>query len=192
MPRQGLSRESVVRAAVALIEEKGVPQFSMGALARRLQVKPASLYNHIESFEQLLTLVGETAVHQLVTLETQAIAGKREQQALFALAQAYRLFAREHYQLYRIIMAFPKWDNPVLEQEAGEIVSPILQVLADYGLTRDQQFHWQRVLRAEMAGFAFHEQAGGFSHFPADPNESFNIAIQCLSDGLRRAGCADL
>lgn len=43
MPRQGLSKESVVQAAVDLIEEKGVSQFSMGKLAQRLKIKPASL-----------------------------------------------------------------------------------------------------------------------------------------------------
>ena len=192
MPRQALSREQVIQAAADLIEEKGIPRFSMGELARRLQIKPASLYNHIESIEQLLALVGKDAVRRLTALEKEAIAGKNGQKALFALAQAYRLFAREHYQLYRLIMAFPRWDNPMLEQEAGEIVSPILQVLSDYGLTDEQQYHWQRVLRAEMAGFAFHEQAGGFSHFPVDPEESFRIAIQCLSDGLCRAGGAGL
>ena len=188
MPRQGLSQDVVLRAAVDLIEEGGLPHFSMGELARRLQVKPASLYNHVESLEQLLALVGDDAVKKLVAAETRAIAGKRGQEALFALAQAYRLFARNHYQLYRIIMAFPKWENPVLEQEAGEIVSPILQVLSDYGLTEEQQIHWQRILRAQMAGFAFHEQAGGFSHYSADPDESFRLGVQCLSDGLRRAG----
>ena len=192
MPRQGLSQEQVIQAAADLIEENGIPHFSMGELARRLQIKPASLYNHIESIEQLLDLVGNDAVKKLTAPEKQAIAGKNGQKALFALAQAYRLFARKHYQLYRIIMAFPKWENPILEQEAGEIVSPILQVLSDYGLTEEQQNHWQRILRAQMAGFAFHEQAGGFSHYPADPEESFSIAIQCLSDGLCRAGGAGL
>ena len=39
-----------------------------------------------------------------------------------------------------------------------------------------------------MGGFAFHEQSGGFSHFPVGQNESFRIAIQCLADGLRKAG----
>ena len=85
-------------------------------------------------------------------------------------------------------MAFPKLDNPTLEQEAGKIVSPILEVLSSYGLTETQQYHWQRVLRAVMGGFAFHEQSGGFSHFQIDQNESFRIAIQCVADGLRGTG----
>ena len=39
-----------------------------------------------------------------------------------------------------------------------------------------------------MVGFAVHEHAGGFSRFPVDENESYRIAIQCISEGLHRAG----
>lgn len=188
MPKQGLSKESVVQAASQLIEEEGVAQFSMAKLALRLHIKTASLYNHVESLEKLMEYVGEDAVHQIAELEKQAIEGKQHDKALFALAEAYRAFVRQHYELYRVIMAFPKWGNSMMEQEAGKIVSPILEVLSGYGLTEAQQYHWQRVLRAVMGGFAFHEQSGGFSHFPVEQNESFRIAIQCVADGLRQAG----
>lgn len=188
VPKQGLSKQSVVQAAIQLIEEKGIDRFSMAKLAQRLNIKTASLYNHIDSLNQLLECVGEDAVSRIVGQETLAIAGKECDDALFALAEAYRTFVREHYELYRVIMAFPKLENPTLEQEAGKIISPILEVLSGYGLTEEQRQHWQRVLRAVMGGFAFHEQSCGFSHLPADQNESFRIAIQCVADGLRKAG----
>ena len=54
--------------------------------------------------------------------------------------------------------------------------------------TKAQTAHWQRVLRGVMYGFAAHEQAGGFSHEAVDENESYRIAIQCVVDGLHRAG----
>ena len=62
MPRQGLCRERVVEAAVALIEERGAERFSMGELAKRQCVKPASLYNHVESLDALLEAVGFQAI----------------------------------------------------------------------------------------------------------------------------------
>lgn len=54
MSRNGLSKEKVVKAAVALIEQSGMAEFSMRALADSLQIKTASLYNHVESMEYLL------------------------------------------------------------------------------------------------------------------------------------------
>ena len=62
MPKQGLTKESVVQAANQLIEESGMVRFSMAKLAQRLHIKTASLYNHVESLEKLLEYVGEDAV----------------------------------------------------------------------------------------------------------------------------------
>lgn len=191
MPRQGLSRESVIKAAIVLIEEQGIAQFSMGELARRLGVKPASLYNHVKSLEYLRECVGEEVIRQLVQVEDQAIEGKKGDAALFSLAQAHRHFAKEHVRLYQFIMALPQWQNPTLEQHAEAVIVPILKVLSGYGLSTTQQYHWQRILRSMMVGFAFHEQAHDFARFPADAEESFRISIQCLADGLRQAGGVD-
>ena len=96
MPKQGLSKESVVQATIQLIEEKGIDQFSMAKLAQRLNIKTASLYNHIDSLNQLLECVGEDAVRRIAGQETLAIAGKKYDDALFALAETYRTFVREH------------------------------------------------------------------------------------------------
>ena len=49
MPRAGLQPERVVTEAVALVDEVGLDQLSMGALAKRLGVRPPSLYNHIKN-----------------------------------------------------------------------------------------------------------------------------------------------
>lgn len=86
-------------------------------------------------------------------------------------------------------MAFPRLESAALEQEAGKIVSPILEVLSSYGLT-EQQHHWQRVLRAVMGGFAFHEQSGGFSHFQADASVGKKVQPMMLS--LMRKGGFDI
>ncbi|HJA94456.1 MAG TPA: TetR/AcrR family transcriptional regulator [Candidatus Eisenbergiella merdipullorum] len=188
MPRQGLGKERIVQEAVELIEENGLAGFSMGELARSLNVKTASLYNHVESMDHLLEEVGFFSVSMLVDAESQAIAEKKGDAALFALAEALRTFAREHYQLYRVIMGFARQENRMLDKGAEKIIKPILRVLSDYGLSEEQQIHWQRVLRGIMYGFAAHEQAGGFSHYPADVDESYRIAIQCVVDGLHRAG----
>lgn len=188
MPRQGLSRAVVVQTAVELIEEYGIAQFSLGKLARRLNVKTASLYNHVDSHKQLMECVSKEAIRRLVQAEETAIAGKSGDKALYALAEAFRRFAREHVQLYRIIMVIPEWDDPSFAQEASIIIAPMLRVLSEYGLSTTQKYHWQRIIRSMMVGFAFHEQANDFSYIPVDREESFRIAIQCVADGLHKAG----
>jgi len=188
MPRQGLNRDTIVEASIRLIEEKGYAAFSMSELAKSLNIKTASLYNHIESLDTLCTEVGLAAVAQMVAKEQKAIEGKEKDEALFAIADAYRAFAKEHNELYRVIMSLQKSKNEVLERAAGQITGPIMQVLSGYGLSKTEQMHWQRILRSMMHGFAAHEEAGGFSHFPVDKDESYRMAVQCIADGLPNAG----
>ena len=63
----------------------------------------------------LLEAVAFQAIARLARAEEQAIAGREGDAALFALAEAYRAFAREHNALYRVIMGFPRW-NKALEE----------------------------------------------------------------------------
>lgn len=188
MPRQGLTRETVIRTAIEMIDSKGVASFSMVALAKALHVKTASLYNHIESLEALYSAVALSAIAQMVQAEETAVAGKSGDAALWSLASAYRGFAREHYHLYRFILAALGQDNPELEQAAAAVIQPILRILSGYGLCREQQVHWQRILRSVMHGFVAHETAGGFSHFPIGSDESYRLAIQWITAAVAAAG----
>mgnify|MGYP001288864288 FL=1 len=188
MPRQGLNREAVIAAAIRLIEEKGISKFSLNELAKSLHIKPASLYSHIESSEALLTDIGVIAVRQMVSSEKEAIEGKTGDEALFALASAYRKFAKEHYELYLLIMNIPKGKNPVLELAAEDIVQPIMEVLGSYKIDRETQLHYQRAVRSMMHGFVAHEEYGAFSHYPVDRDKSFEISIGLIAESLRRLG----
>jgi TetR/AcrR family tetracycline transcriptional repressor len=57
--QRGLTRERLVSAALALIDEDGLEALSMRALADRLEVKAASLYWHVRDRRELLELLAE-------------------------------------------------------------------------------------------------------------------------------------
>lgn len=63
MPRQGLNKEVVINTAIQLIEEKGISHFLLNALAKSLNIKPASLYTHIQNIDALFTDIGKLAVN---------------------------------------------------------------------------------------------------------------------------------
>ena len=184
MAKKGLTKETVINAAVALIEKNGVASFSLRNLASALEIRVSSLYNHISGQNELLTEVGTRAVTLLTAMEEEAIAGKETDDALFALADAYRLFAVEHPELYRIIMGVHILRLTVLETEIKKIVAPILTVLSGYGLPEDRQMHYQRILRSIMHGFYAHESTGGFTYTQIDRETSYRLAIQCVAGAL--------
>lgn len=184
MFHKGLNREALIDAAKRLIEESGVSAFSMRTLADKLGVKAASLYAHIESMDALFTEVGLSALNDQKAAQLFAVQGEKRDQAVMALADSYRAFAKEHSELYRLIMQMPMGNNEALKTAAAMTAEPVMQVLADYSISVERRMHWQRVLRGVMHGFASQEAAGYFSHYPVALEESYHLAIHCVIDGL--------
>ena len=125
MPRQGLTRTDVLRACLRLIDEKGFEGFSMHELARRLNIRPASLYNHVENESTLLARIGQTATERFARALEEAVENKTGEEALASLADAWLNFADVHAGLYAVVWrtlkpgtAKPAFLAPV-EQAAG-------------------------------------------------------------------------
>lgn len=184
MIHKGLNKEAVVKAAIKLIEEKGCENFSMRLLADVLGIKTASLYNHVSGMEELYTGVAMFSLRLQKQFLVESIKGRQKDEAVYALADAYRRFAREHWELYRVIMGIPKVPNTVLKEAAAQIIDLIMQVLSGFTIDDTGRMHWQRILRSIMHGFISQEKAGYFSHFDTDADESYRIAVRCYLDGL--------
>ena len=141
----------------------------------------------MKNAEELSTEVGLRAIKNLASEMDKAVKGKTADHALLSLAVTYRTFARKNPDLYRVIMALPMTDNEVLIRATPEYVEPILRVLSAYKLSEEQKLHWQRIVRSVMHGFASQENAGFFSHYPINSDESYRLAITALIDCIRRA-----
>lgn len=186
MFHKGLTKEIIITAAKEMIEQDGFQQFSMRKLAEKLGVKTASLYTHVESMEVLFTEVGLSALKEQKKYLMSAVKEKQRDDAVTALADAFRKFVFEHPELYRFIAQIPSGDDEVLKEAAAMTAEPFMHVLADYHISDDKRMHWQRVLRALMHGFVCEEQAGYFSHYPISTDQSYKISIYCIIDGLHK------
>lgn len=178
MSRRGLTRAEVVRAATELIEDEGTGGFSLRGLARKLHVKASSLYNHISGMDELFTEVGYYAIGELKRTQLAAIEGKRRDDAVLALAEAYYRFGKERPELYKVILSLPMVKNDALLSAAGDIVEPIMAAMDGYILSGADKMHLQRVLRSIMHGFISQEEAGCFRHFPVEISESYRMAVR--------------
>ena len=184
MARKGLTREKIIATARKFIEEKGYKNFSLRALAALLNIKAASLYNHIQNAEEISIEIGIEAINELIKTQEEAIVGKPRQEAIWALAVAYLDFALQKPELYKIIMLLPAMDDEVIVKLRPKIVEPAIKAVSLYQLNEEQKMHWQRVLRGTMHGFASEEYAGYFRHFAVDVNESYRLAIMNIIAAL--------
>ncbi len=63
--REPLDRESIVAAGIALADERGVEKLTMRQLAERLGFKVMALYNHVDSKDELLTLMVDAVAREI-------------------------------------------------------------------------------------------------------------------------------
>jgi AcrR family transcriptional regulator len=64
--RASLTREHVLRAALAVADENGIESLSMRLLGRRLGVEAMSLYNHVANKDDILDGIVDLVVEEIV------------------------------------------------------------------------------------------------------------------------------
>lgn len=184
MNRGKINKEIIIEEAVKLLEEKGVNNFSLRSVAKSLGVKASSLYNHINNMEDLIYGVCNYSLELLNNEEIEAINGREKEEAIYALSLTYRKFAKEHKELYKVIMKIFTYNNQRIDEIGGKITIPFMKVLDLYNLENDEKAHWQRILRSILHGFVSQEEAGYFSHYPIDEETTFKYGVASFIDGL--------
>ena len=181
--RAGLDQASVVEAAVKLIDEEGIEQLSLGRLAERLGVRTPSLYNHVAGLPGLKHDLTLYCLHDLLDLILRSTVGKSRTEAIFALADAYRAYAREAPGRYALTVQAPDPGDQEVQALAQQLVDVVRAVLAPYRLSEEEAIHAIRGLRSIVHGFISLEVAGGFA-MPVDLDASFHWLINLFIAGL--------
>lgn len=174
--RPGVTLDRLVETSLDLIQEEGEQALTFVALARKLGIKPPSLYNHVRSIDELKNTLRLRGLKLLESEMKHAVMGRSESAALIALCHAYRHFAQAHPALYRMTLASTEHDDEALQAAGRACLEVLLAVLNGYGLEGERALHAIRCLRSALHGFVSLEIAGGFA-LPLDLDESFDILI---------------
>ena len=182
--RAGLTRERLALIGGELADEIGFDRVTMSELARKVSVRPASLYSHVASSHDLSTLIGLLALKDLADVAAAAVAGRSGKDALSAFADACRDFAREHPGLYAATRL--PLDRETAANSAGVRHAEMMRaILRGYDLPEPEQTHAVRLLGSTIHGFIALEGSGGFSHSDPDAQESWTRIVDALDVTLR-------
>ncbi len=181
--RVGIDRDAVVHAAAKIADDEGWDALTLARVATKLRVRSPSLYNHVGGLEALRRELKLLVMRELNTALTRATIGKSRDDAVRALAAAYRAFVKRHPGTYAATMVAAPKNDPAVEAAAGHLVETCLSVLSGYGLDRRDGIHAIRAMRSAVHGFAALEIAGGFG-IPLDVDKSFDWLVASLLNGL--------
>ncbi|MFJ9805756.1 TetR/AcrR family transcriptional regulator [Streptomyces wuyuanensis] len=184
MARAGLTAERLTQAGAELADEVGFDQVTVSALARRFDVKVASLYSHLKSSQDLKTRIALLALEELADRAADALAGRSGKDALTAFANVYRDYAHEHpgrFDAARFRLA----PEAAAAGAGGRHAQMTRAILRGYDLSEPDRTHAVRLLGSVFHGYVSLELAGGFSHSAPDSQESWSRALDALDALLR-------
>lgn len=179
VPRAGLGRERVVVEAARVADEVGYQQLTLAAIAQRFGVALPSLYKHVTGLDGVQRGVAVLALRELGEQLAGATDGRRRDDALRAMATAYRDYAHAHPGRYAATLRAPD-PTDAAHMEAGEAaVRVVYALLESYGIRGGDAVDATRSVRAALHGFVALESAGGFG-MPQDVDRSYARLV----DGL--------
>ncbi|MFG2606303.1 TetR/AcrR family transcriptional regulator [Streptomyces sp. NPDC048514] len=184
MVRAGLTTERLVRAGAELADEVGFEQVTVSALARRFDVRVASLYSHLRNSQDLKTRIALLALEELADRAADALAGRAAKDALTAFANVYRDYAREHPGRYAAAR-HPMDAQTAAASAGGRHALMTRAILRGYDLPEPSETHAVRLLGSVFHGYVSLETAGGFSHSAPDSQESWTRILDALDALLR-------
>ena len=179
MPRAGLSPDRVVAEAAAVADDAGLEHLTLAAVAQRVGVALPSLYKHIAGIDALHRGLAILGMRELAGRLVRAVMGRTGRDALEAVADAYRDFARNRPGLYAATLRAPRPDDEehvAVSQEALEVA---FAVMRSYRLEGADAVHAIRIFRSAMHGFVAQEASGAFG-MAESVDESYRLLVELL------------
>ena len=177
--RAGLTADRLVAAGAELADAEGLEAVTVSALARRFGVRPASVYSHLASSEDLRTRITLRALAELADRAEPALAGRSGRDALVALADTYRDYAHAHPGRYAAAQL--RLDAETARSSAGPRHAAMARaVLIGYDVAEPDRTHAVRLLGSVIRGFVDLELGGSFEHSEPDAESSWRRSLDAL------------
>lgn len=180
-----LSRDSIVAAALTFLDREGWDALTINALATQLGTKGPSLYNHVNSLDDLRRTVRMRVVGDIIDMLTTVGQGRTRDDAVMVMASAYRSYAHHHPGRYSAFTRMPLGgDDPEFTEATRAAAAPVISVLASYGLEGENAFYAALEFWSAMHGFVLLEMTGVMNGI--DTDAVFTDMVLRLASGMER------
>jgi AcrR family transcriptional regulator len=180
-----LSRDSIVNAALTFLDREGWDALTINALATQLGTKGPSLYNHVQSLDDLRRTMRMRVVGDIIEMLNTVGQGRTRDDAVMVMASAYRSYAHHHPGRYSAFTRMPLGgDDPEFTDATRAAAAPVISVLASYGLNGEDAFYGALEFWSAMHGFVLLEMTGAMKGI--DTDAVFTDMVMRLASGMDR------
>src|SRR6476661_10672514 len=180
-----LSRDAIVNAALTFLDRDGWDALTINALATQLGTKGPSLYNHVDSLDDLRRTVRMRVVGDIIDMLNTVGQGRTRDDAVMAMASSYRSYAHHHPGRYSAFTRMPLGgDDPEFTAATRAAAAPVISVLSAYGLETEAAFYAALEFWSAMHGFVLLEMTGAMNGI--DTDAVFVDMVMRLATGMER------
>lgn len=184
-----LSREVIVNAALNFLDREGWDALTINALATQLGTKGPSLYNHVQSLDDLRRTVRMRVIDDIIGMLNTVGEGRSRDDAVMAMASAYRSYAHHHPGRYSAFTRMPLGgDDPEYTAATHAAAGPVIAVLASYGLDGENAFYAALEFWSALHGFVLLEMTGVMDG--VDTDAVFTDMVVRLARGMNERDSA--
>jgi len=185
-----LSRDGIIDGALTFLDREGWDSLTINALATQLGTKGPSLYNHVNSLEDLRRAVRIRVIDDIITMLNRVGEGRARDDAVLVMAGAYRSYAHHHPGRYSAFTRMPPGgDDPEYAAATRGAAAPVMSVLSSYGLDGDEAFYAALEFWSALHGFVLLEMTGVMDDI--DTDAVFSDMVLRLATGLERRTAHD-
>jgi AcrR family transcriptional regulator len=142
----------VRRPGADLADRDGWQALTLSEVAKAVGRHPSSMYGHVVSLEDLRREIALASMGELAERVWRAVLGKIGPEALTAIAEQYRDFARDHPGRTASLSTLRE-DDPDFAIKAARLHEPVQATFRSFGLDDAQTAVAHRVFGATVDGF---------------------------------------
>jgi AcrR family transcriptional regulator len=180
-----LSRDVIVNAALTFLDREGWDGLTINALATQLGTKGPSLYNHVDSLDDLRRTVRMRVIGDIIGMLNTVAEGRTRDDAVVTMASAYRSYAHHHPGRYSAFTRMPLGgDDPEYTAATRAAAGPVIEVLSSYGIDGENAFYSALEFWSALHGFVLLEMTGVMDDI--DTDAVFTDMVLRLAAGMER------
>lgn len=184
MARAGLDKKIVIETTAKLANEVGLDHISLKLVAKELGVQTPSLYNHIESLDDLkkgLMLYGWRQLEENLLLSVVGVSGY---DALREMCYAFFEYATSNPGVFNAMLWYNKFQDEETLNATKKLFVVLFKIMGTLNISDESINHLIRTFRGFLEGYALLVNNGAFGN-PISIKESFELSVEVMLAGIK-------
>ncbi len=184
MSKNNISDELIVQTSALIVNKIGLDNLSLKIIAKELNIKPPSLYNHISSLDEIKYRLMVFGWKQMEEEMIDSVVGVSGYEALKSMCNAFYNYATNNKGVFTAMLWYNKYESEERENATKRLFHILFKIMKPLNISDDHINHIIRTLRGFLEGFSLLVNNNAFGH-PISIKDSFDLSLEIIMNGIK-------